>query len=137
VRRSVSHTIAAIELGDGGANVIYDNRFAATDEPEDIDYHCRECGYVPRDRRGEVVRGTDSFLDWLIKQSRARMASIKFTCPSCGGHQIDDNVKIDEEESYHRIFCCRGCGEEVCDEAESILRKMLESEQKFPRKPQD
>jgi hypothetical protein len=139
VRHEVKATIGAIRKSDNDDDrdeIVYDKRFIHAVEPEDIDYRCLECGYVPKDQRGEVVHGIGGLCDWLTKQVEVRMNTIEFACPSCGGHHLDDNVEIDDEGFCQRTFCCHECGMEVCDEEESILRKIVEWGQKCSGRPQ-
>ncbi len=134
VRHFVEQTIAAI---DSNSEIIRDKRFSHCVEPEDISYRCLDCGYVPKDQMGDVVHGTERLCDWLTKQADARMTEIRFTCPSCGGNQIDDNVEIDDEGYCSRIFRCHHCGEDVTDQEEAVLREMIRWAQKCVEKCQD
>jgi predicted RNA-binding Zn-ribbon protein involved in translation (DUF1610 family) len=137
VRHHVTRTVAAIKHTDNDdwPDVIYDKSFVHGLEPEDIQYLCGDCDYVLKEiTTGEIVHSEAHLGFWLTAQAEARMANIKFTCPSCGGHQLDDNVEIDDEGFCDRLFCCHDCGEVVCDQDESALRKILEWGQKCSEK---
>jgi len=134
VRHAVKETIAAVKSPDHGEEIIYDKRFIHAVEPEDIDYRCLECGYVPKNEAGKVVCGTEFLAAWLLTQAEARIADIKFTCPTCGGHQFDDTAEIDDEGFCSRVFCCHDCGEEIYDGDELGLRKLLNWGEKIVEK---
>ena len=110
---------------DDREEIIYDGDHDAN-RAGYIEFSCAECYSVIKDRSGEPLQGSGELGYWLTDQAEARMASIKFTCPTCGGHQLDDNVKFADEGSGGRFFCCHDCGEVVCDQDESTLRKILE-----------
>jgi hypothetical protein len=122
-RCPVENTIAAI---DEEYQLVYDKSFSHYVAPDEITYRCSECDYVLKDQKGNLVHGVGDLSTWLEEQAKARMAEIKFDCPVCGGHQLDDKVEIDGEGYCHRFFCCHDCGEVVTDEDEDVLREMLD-----------
>ncbi|MGB6066338.1 MAG: hypothetical protein WBG50_16165 [Desulfomonilaceae bacterium] len=93
VRHEVKKPVAAIKQPDdeGWEEIIYGNIHDG--KPGYIEYRCGECDYVIKDQRGEPLHDLGELGYWLTEQANARMANIQFTCPSCGGHQLDDNVK--------------------------------------------
>jgi DNA-directed RNA polymerase subunit RPC12/RpoP len=135
-RLRVRRTIAAIrEDGDEeDLEIVYDKRYIHAVEPEHIEYHCLECGYVVPDKEGKPLHGIDMLAYWLLDQAAARRGDLKFECPKCGGTQLEDRVEIDAEGFCERSFHCGDCGELICDEEESTLRKILEWGQKCSEK---
>jgi len=135
VRHEVRKAIRAIERLDDDSEtweeIIYDDNNV---HPGYSEYHCGECDYVIKHGAGEPLQDTGELGYWLTDEAKARMANIKFTCPSCGGHQLDDNVKFDDEGFCGRFFCCHDCGEVACDQDESTLRKIIEWGQKCSEK---
>ncbi len=136
VRHEVKNPVAAIKQpeNEDWEEIIYGDIHDGS--PGFKEYSCGECDNVIKDQRGEPLHALGELGYWLIEQAEARMATIKFTCPSCGGHTLDDNVEIDDEGYCDRIFCCHDCGEVVCDQDESTLRKILEWGQKCSGRPQ-
>ena len=137
VRNEVTNPIAAIKHMDDDnedwEEIIYDTGHEVESDGY-IEFRCGECDYVIKHGAGEPLQGTGELGYWLTDEAKARMANIKFTCPSCGGHQLDDNVKFDEEGFCGRFFCCHDCGEVVCDQDESTLRRIIEWGQKCAAK---
>jgi transposase-like protein len=134
IRTSVEKTIAAI---NSNLEIIYDKQFIHGADDDEIIYRCLECDYVPTDEKGDVIRGACSISIWLEEQAKSRMSRIKFDCPFCGGHHLDDHVEIGDEGYVSRIFRCHDCGEVVSDEDEEVLRKTLEWGRKCVEKHQE
>jgi predicted RNA-binding Zn-ribbon protein involved in translation (DUF1610 family) len=139
VRHEVIKAIGAIEIecpdDESWEEIIYDTGHEVESDGY-TEFGCGECDYVIKDNFGEAMCERGELREWLTDHAEHRMANIKFTCPSCGGHQLDDNVKFDDEGFCGRFFCCHNCGEVVCDQDESTLRKILEWGQKCSSKAQ-